>query len=273
MGDVRPGANLYSCSVIALDAATGKLRWYYQFTPHDEHDYDAGQVPILADAVYNGQPRHLMYWANRNGFYYVLDRETGQFLHAQAFAEQTWAVGIDSAGVPIEIPGQRPTTRGTLTSPAVHGATNWWSPSYDSASSMVFVPTMEGPGMFTRGAPVPSPDGRFMGSAGIDDPGRPKWTAVRALDASTGALRWEYRFPPRGTSPLMGGVLSTDGGLVFAGDETRFVGLDARSGLELWHFGVGGQVAAAPITYLSEGRQQVTVTAGGDILTFSLDGR
>jgi alcohol dehydrogenase (cytochrome c) len=272
-GDVRPGANLYSCSVVALDAETGKLRWHFQFTPHDEHDWDAAQIPILADAVFNGKPRKLMYWPNRNAFYYVLDRETGQFLHAREFTQQTWATGIDSAGKPIEIPGHRPTTEGTLTSPSVHGATNWWSPSYDPASGTVFVPTMESVGNFTKGAAVSDRNGGFDGSAGVDDLSQPIWTTVRALDASTGAIRWQYHFPPHGTAPLMGGVLSTDGGLVFAGDETRFVGLDARTGLELWQFNAGGQIAAAPITYLSEGRQQVTVAAGGVIETFSLEGR
>ena len=273
LGAVRPGANLYSNSVVALEAATGRLRWHFQFTPHDEHDWDAAQIPVLADAPFNGKPRKLMYWANRNGFYYVLDRETGQFLHAGAFSEQTWALGIDSAGVPIEAPGRRPTTEGTITSPAVHGATNWWSPSYDPGSGTMYVPTMGGSGFFTKGAPVVSPDGSFRGSNGSDESDQPLWTAVRALDASSGALRWEYRFPRHSPIPIMGGLLSTDGGLVFASDLTRFVGLDARTGRELWHFGVGADINAAPISFLSEGRQQVTLAAGRAILTFSLDGR
>lgn len=273
LGDVRPGINLYSNCVVAVEAATGRLRWYFQFTPHDEHDWDAAQIPVLADADFKERPRKLMYWANRNAFYYILDRETGEFLHARAYAEQSWAVGIDSKGAPIERPGHRPTAQGTTATPAVYGATNWWSPSYDPGSGTIYVPTMIGSGIFTRGAPVVSPDGSFRGSAGFDDPSHPPATAVRALDASTGALRWEYRFPPRGPAAVMGGLLSTDGGLVFAGDQTHFVALDALAGRELWHFGVGGEIAAAPITYLSEGHQHVTLAAGRVVVTFSIDGR
>jgi alcohol dehydrogenase (cytochrome c) len=274
-GDVRPGANLYSNSVIALEAATGRLHWYYQFTPHDEHDWDAAQIPILADAMFDGQPRKLMYWANRNGFYYVLDRTTGRFLRAKAFVKQTWAAGFDSAGVPIQRPEGHPTREGALIFPNVHGGTNWWSPSYDPASNTIYVPTMEGADIYIKGPAIALPDGGYLGGVvGAQDPeigGQPTWTAVRALDASTGQLRWEYRFPPRHPSIVMGGLLSTDGGLVFGGDEALFVGLDARQGRELWRFNVGNDIAAAPITYLVDGRQYITVAAGITILTFALD--
>ncbi len=273
LGDIRPGTNLYTCSVIALDARTGRLRWHYQFTPHDVHDWDAAQIPVLADALYQGKPRKLMYWANRNAFYYVLDRETGQYLHAQPFAQQTWAVGIDSTGVPIVKPGTDPTTDGTLVAPALHGATNWWSPSYDSASNTMYVPTMEGPGIFTKGAPLRSLDGTYRGSAGVDLPGEPSAASVRALDASTGTLRWEYHFPPRRGGPVMGGLLSTNGGLVLGGDQFYLMALDSQNGHELWRFMVGAEISAAPVTYLSDGRQQVTIAAGRAILTFSLDGQ
>ena len=150
-GDARAGRNLYSNCVIALEGATGRLRWYYQFTPHDEHDWDAAQIPVLADATFQNQHRKLMYWANRNGFYYVLDRVTGRFLRATAFAKQTWASGFDSLGAPIEVPGARPSREGTMTWPSMVGATNWWSPSYSPATDLFYVPYIHLPAIFIRG--------------------------------------------------------------------------------------------------------------------------
>lgn len=266
-GDVRPGANLYSNSVIALQATTGRLQWFYQFTPHDEHDWDAAQIPVLADAMLQGQKRRLMYWANRNGFFYVLDRTNGQFLLARQFVKQTWASGFDLAGVPVERPGARPTREGAFISPGALGATNWWSSSYDAASNTMYVPTMEGSGNYVKGAAIALPDGEYLGGYHSDQVAR---KAVRALDASTGELRWEYPFPAREPNFVMGGLLSTDGGLVFGGNEALLVGLDARRGRELWRFSVGTAIAAAPITYLIDGRQYLTIVAGATVLTFSL---
>jgi alcohol dehydrogenase (cytochrome c) len=223
--------------------------------------------------MFNGQARKLMYWANRNGFFYILDRATGEFLHAQAFVRQTWADGFDSAGVPIERPEGRPTREGALIFPNVHGGTNWWSPSYDPASNTMYVPTMEGSDVYFKGPAITLPDGAFLASRTESALGQHTWTAVRALDAAIGQMRWEYRFPPRRPSIVMGGVLSTDGGLVFGGDESLLVGLDARQGHELWRFNVGAAIAAAPITYLVDGRQHVTIAAGMTVLTFSIDGR
>jgi len=267
-GDVRPGINLYSCSVVAIEAATGHLRWYYQFSPHDEHDWDSTQIPVLADAVFQGQMRKLMYFANRNGFYYVLDRTDGKFLSAEAFAKQTWASGFDSAGVPIETPEGHPTVQGAVIYPNSQGATNWWSPTYDHASNTFYVPAMEGSDIYKKGAPITTDNGDYLASKATF---RPTWTAVRALDAATGHLRWEYRFPPRQPSIVMGGLLSTDGGLVFAGDDTLLIALDSAQGKELWRFNTGTKVMAAPITYQVDGRQYVTLTAGMTVLTFALD--
>lgn len=266
-GDVRPGANIYSNSVIALQATTGRLQWFYQFTPHDEHDWDAAQIPVLADAVFQGQKRKLMYWANRNGFFYVLDRVNGKFLLGRQFVRQTWASGFGSAGVPIEKPGARPTRDGAFIYPGALGATNWWSPSYDAASNTMYVPAMEGGGNYVKGAATGLPDGQFLGGYHSD---RVSGKAVRALDASTGELRWEYLFPSREQNFVMGGLLSTDGGLVFGGNEGLLVGLDAHRGRELWRFNVGTTIAAAPVTYLADGRQYLTIVAGMAVLTFSL---
>jgi alcohol dehydrogenase (cytochrome c) len=267
-GDVRPGLNLYTCSVVAIEASTGRLRWYYQFSPHDEHDWDSTQVPVLAYATYEGQPRKLLYFANRNGFFYALDRVTGKFLHAEAFARQTWNAGFDPSGVPIERPGGRPTDGGTTIFPNSQGATNWWSPTYSAASNTFYVPTMEGSDVYKKGPPVTLDYGNYLG--GIATFG-PTWTAVRALDAATGHVRWEYRFPPRASSIVMGGLLSTDGGLIFGGDDQHMVALDARSGKELWSFNTGAGIAAAPVTYLVDRTQQVTLVAGATVVTFAVD--
>jgi alcohol dehydrogenase (cytochrome c) len=269
-GDVRPGINLYTCSVIALEAATGRLRWHFQFTPHDEHDWDSTQVPVLADALFQGQRRKLMYFANRNGFFYILDRTTGKFLHAEAFAKQTWASGFDSAGAPIQTPEGHPTVEGAVVFPNSQGATNWWSPSYDAASNTFYVPAMEGSDVYKKGVVNPDDNGGYLASRATFGP---TWTAVRALDATTGRLRWEYRFPPRQPSIVMGGLLSTDGGLVFGGDDSLLVALESRQGKELWRFNTGTKVMAAPITYLVDGRQNVTLVAGMTVLTFALDGK
>jgi alcohol dehydrogenase (cytochrome c) len=267
-GDVRPGINLYTCSVVAIEAATGHLRWYYQFSPHDEHDWDSTQIPVLADAVFQGQKRKLMYFANRNGFYYVLDRTNGKFLTAEAFAKQTWASGFDSDGVPIQTPEGHPTVQGAVIFPNSQGATNWWSPSYEQASNTFFVPAMEGSDVYKKGAAIMADYGGYLASNATF---RPTWTAIRALDAATGHLRWEYRFPPRQPSIVMGGLLSTDGGLLFGGDDSLLVALDSGQGKELWRFNTGTKVMAAPITYLVDGRQYVTLTAGMTVLTFALD--
>jgi alcohol dehydrogenase (cytochrome c) len=269
-GDVRPGINLYTCSVIAIEAATGHLRWHYQFSPHDEHDWDSTQIPVLADAIFQGQPRKLMYFANRNGFFYILDRTNGKFLAAEAFAKQTWASGFDSAGVPIQRPEGHPTVGGSIIYPNSQGATNWWSPSYDAASNTMYVPTMEGSDVYKKGPAVTMDYGNYLGGSATFGP---TWTAVRALDAATGRLRWEYRFPPREPSIVMGGLLSTGGGVVFGGDDSLMVALDAGQGKELWHFNTGAGIAAAPITYLVDGRQQVTLVSGMTVLTFSLDAK
>lgn len=269
-GDVRPGNNLYTCSVVAIDAASGRLRWYYQFSPHDEHDWDSTQVPVLGDAMYQGERRKLLYFANRNGFFYVLDRTTGKFLHAEAFAKQTWNSGFDADGVPNERTDGKPTVAGATIFPNSQGATNWWSPSYDQKSNTFFVPTMEGSDVYKKGPAVTLDYGNYLGGIATF---RPTWTAVRALDGESGRLRWEYKFPPRESSIVMGGVLSTDGELIFGGDDVHIVALDSSRGKELWRFNTGAGIAAAPVTYLVDGKQQVTLVAGLNVLTFSLNGK
>lgn len=268
-GAERPGTNLYSNSVIALDAASGHLKWYFQFTPHDEHDWDAAQIPILADLPVDGRPRHLLLWANRNGFYYVLDRDTGRFLHGVPFEHQTWARGLDSAGHPDVLPGISPSDTGTFLYPSVVGATNWWSPSFDAARALVFVPTLHLGGTYYLDKQMRRGE-LFTGGASTQALGQPFWNAVKALHPLTGALQWEYRFPAVSSNIAMGGVTSTAGGLVLAGDGAQLVALDAASGKALWSFTVGGQITAAPVVFAVDGHERIALMAGRTLVIFGL---
>jgi alcohol dehydrogenase (cytochrome c) len=266
-GDVRPGDNLYTCSVVALEATTGKLRWHHQFTPHDTHDWDANQVPMLVDTAIDGRARKLLVTANRNGFYYVLDRVTGEFVKGTAYARQTWAKGLDARGKPIVIPGTEPSEKGTLVWPSLQGATNWFSPSYDARSGVVFVPVREmGSTYFKR--PVKHEPAKFFAGGGeivkADDE---VFGAVRALDVLTGERKWEHRL----LSPLWAGVMATAGGLVFGStNEGNVYALDARTGSAVWDFQTGGRCGANPISYRVEGRQHVAVACGQALFAFAL---
>lgn len=269
-GDVRSGINLYSNSVVALDADTGKLRWYFQFTPHDEHDWDAVQIPVLVDAEFRGKKRKLMLWANRNAFYYILDRETGEFLLAREFVKQTWAERIDPSGRPVVRPESAPSPKGALVWPGIVGATNWWSPSYNPKTGLFYVPTWESADVFFKGAVEFMPGQPFIGSTSHHASGITSRTSVRALIPQTGELKWEYKFPTKPRT-AMGGILSTAGDLLLAGNDDQFYVLDPYTGKELWKFNVGGEIVAAPITYLSKGHQRVTIAAGRALFTFGLE--
>ena len=267
-GDSRPGDNLYTDSAIALDADTGQLKWHFQFIPHDVHDWDAVQVPVLVDDEWQGHPRKLVYWAHRGGFYYVLDRETGKFLFGTPFAKQTWAKGLDPAGRPIRLPNIDPTPEGTMLWPGVQGATNWYSPSYNPVDKLFYLTVWENRGLFLKGEQEYSPGNRYIGSVPtIDLPNDPGHGAIRALNPKNGERVWDY---PLLTKPTAG-VLSTAGKLVFGGsDEDYLFALDAQTGRELWRQNTGGMIRASPMTYLSRGRQVVAVAAGSAIFAFDL---
>ena len=197
-GDFRIGDNLYTDSVVALDAKSGRLKWYYQFTPHDEHDWDANQIPVLVDTEFRGRPRKLMLWANKNGFYYVLDRVSGEFLMARAFARQTWAESIDESGRPVLAPNSRPSPRGTLVYPGSAGATNWWSPSFNPESHLFYLGVLERGQTFFKGEEPAEPvDGQFfLGSASQTPRGEPPPKFyIRALVPETGEMAWEFELP------------------------------------------------------------------------------
>ena len=272
--EVRPGDNLFTASVIALDADTGELEWHFQFTPHDEHDWDANQVPVLIDHDVDGQLRQLMLWGNRNGFYYVLDRVTGEFLHASAFVKQSWAERIDENGRPVVLPSSQPSPLGTLTWPGLSGGGNWWSPSYSPATDMIYVPFAEAPKIFFKNANFENAEPisgiQFLGSVSMHT-GEPLQAGVRALDPITGAVRWEYmRLRPQKNVGWIGGVLSTAGNLAFVGDLKDFVAFDATEGRELWRTNLGGYINAAPISYAVANRQHVAIMAGNTLYAFRL---
>ena len=268
-GDVRMGDNLYSDSVLALNGDSGDLEWYFQFTPHDVHDWDAIQVPILADLEFDGEMRKVMMWANRNAFYYTIDRETGEFLIGKPYANQTWAEGLDENGRPIRVPGTSPTEEGVVVAPSIGGATNWWSPAYSPRTELFYVNAYDGEQKYFKRDEDYVEGERFTGGGGENVlPQDAYQSAIRAIDPRTGDVRWEFLLQPRATA----GVLATAGDLVFSGGvDGYFYALDAVSGQELWHIQLGERVHSAPMSYAVDGQQYVTVAAGNVVYTFGLD--
>ena len=265
--DDRDGDNLYTCSVLAIDVTTGEITWHFQFMPGDTHDWDANQIPVLFDAVVEGRSRPLLVTANRNGFYYVLDRATGEFLRATPFVKQTWAEGIDGTGRPVLGPRSQPTREGTLIYPGVGSAANWWSPSFSPLTGLFYQPAGESGTTYFKGEAVYTPGVAFTGGGVRHIDVEERWGAIRALQATTGELRWEFRL----TQPPVGGVLSTAGGLVFGGTpEGNVFALDADSGRPLWHFQAGSEIRANPISFAVAGKQYVAVAAGNAMFAFAL---
>jgi len=266
-GGARGGDNLYSNSMLALDADSGRLRWHFQFTPHDLYDYDATQIPVLLDADWEGHPRKLLVQANRNGFYYVLDRVDGTFLRATAFAGVTWARGVTPDGKPIVDATLKHTALGTRVCPGALGATNWFSPSYDPQTGLIYVATSNECDIFTSSPQLYRAGHDFLGSVYVPDPVERPTGALKALDALTGAQKWTFNY----FSNPNGGVLSTAGGLVFAGDsDGNFIALDAATGRDLWHVQLGAAVYSTAITYELDGRQYVVIPVGSAVFAFAL---
>jgi alcohol dehydrogenase (cytochrome c) len=266
-GDDRKGDNLFSCSLLAIDLATGKLRWYFQFTPHDTHDWDAAEVPMLFDANIGGAQRKVVALGNRNAFYYLLDRKTGAFISATAFARQTWNDGFTAKGRPIVRPNTDPTTTGQAVSPDYNGGTVWQSPSYSPRTHMVYLSARDSTASyFKRDTPFVK-GSYFLGGGADREPFEEHKSAIRALDAASGKLQWEYTL----LTPPWAGVLSTAGDLVFSGsDEGLFYALDARDGSLLWSIQLGGEIRSAPISFAMDGRQFVAVSADRVFYVFGL---
>jgi alcohol dehydrogenase (cytochrome c) len=274
-GENRKGDNLYTNSVIALEADSGKLRWYFQFTPHDLHDWDSVQIPVLVDAAVGATKRKLLAFANRNAFYYLLDRATGQFLLGTAFVKQTWADGLDEKGRPRTRPESIPSRQGAMVYPSLNGATNWWSPTYDPELGLMYVPTVNRGGIFYLWPDrPPEVAGAHLGGLDTKVPNEDMIIAVKALEVTTGHLRWEYSrqysSPERKARSEMGGLMSTAGRLVFGGDGETLIAWDAETGTELWRFETGGSITATPAAYELGGREYVVVATGRTIMAFAL---
>lgn len=269
-GGDRNGDNLYSCSLLALDADTGKMKWYFQFTPHDTHDWDAQAWPVLVDLPYKGKMRNLVLHANRNGFFYVLDRVTGEYLNATRLVEKLdWASGIDAKGRPILVPGKDPTPNGNRVCPAVQGATNWMSPSFNPAIGLLYVVTLEQCDNYTSSSKEPEPKKNFSGGGAGPKPQDVGQFFLRAFDPKTGERKWEY--PMTGQADSWAGTVSTAGGVVFFGDDDgHLVGLDGRNGKHLWHFQTGEKLTASPISYAVDGKQYVAIASASAIFSFGL---
>jgi alcohol dehydrogenase (cytochrome c) len=266
-GEVRAGDNLYSDCLIALDLDTGKLKWHFQFTPHDVHDWDATEVPVLINAEFRGQPRKLLLFPNRNAFYYVLDRVSGQFLLGKPYAKQTWAKGLDDSGRPIRLPGTFPTVEGTPVWPSVAGANNWYSPSYSPKTNFLYVATREAGSIYYFGQAEFKPGEQYNGGGFRSIPGEEEWGAIRAFRPTTGEVAWEYKL----FSPPYSGVLSTAGNLVFgATNEGQIFALNAATGKLLWKFQGGGTVRSNPMSYMVDGKQYVAMTLGNSLYVFHL---
>ncbi|MEX2263358.1 MAG: PQQ-dependent dehydrogenase, methanol/ethanol family [Bryobacteraceae bacterium] len=269
-GDDRPGDNLYSCAVVALDLDTGKLKWHYQFTPHDVHDWDAIADPVLVDLNIKGAKVKGLIQANRNGFFYALDRTNGKLLAAKAYTKVTWADGIGPNGRPILIAGQDPTEDGNKSCPGLGGGHNWQATTYSPQTGMYYFPTTEGCQIYYKTKQEFMVGAWYQGSTVSPLPTEPATGAVVAVDPATGDTKWRYLT----VSPPSSGLLSTAGGLVFSGDrEGYFTALDAHNGKVLWKFQTGGPIGAPPISYSLDGRQYIAVAAGSSMFSFALPQR
>jgi alcohol dehydrogenase (cytochrome c) len=281
----RPGDNLYADSVVALDADTGALKWHFQFTPADAYDYDSTQVPVLVDTTWKGSPRKLMMWANRNGFFYVLDRATGEFLAGHPFVKVTWASGLDKKGRPIQTP-QPP---GRPTFPGSFGGTNWYSPSYSPRTGLFYVSAWDDYGLVFRATQQEYKPGQSFAGGGVSSPapnvpmppflkgspinnfvGVTGSGAVIAIDPATGQKKWKHQMIDVTTS----GNLTTASDLLFTGGrEGYFMALDAADGTLLWKASLGGQIVNGPMSYEVNGAQYVAAAAGNSMFTFALRDR
>ncbi len=260
-GKGRPGDDLYTCSIVAINADTGKLAWAFQPSPHDTHDWDAVEIPVLADGVFDGKPSKLLMQASRNGYFFVLDRTTGKNLLTTTFGPTNWSLGVDKDGRPIPNPAKEPAPDGRLIAPDEGGLTNYRSPSFDPKTGLFIVSASPSYSLyFSKPA-----DGAY-GWSGAD---YSLWSKsmLEAIDYQTGKIRWSHDLGSRAGS----GVLTTDSGLTFSGDSTgNFLALDTATGNTLWHAGSGSQIASTPITYELDGQQIVLLSSGGVLYAWGL---
>ena len=267
-GTVRAGDNLYSCSVLALDSKTGKMKWWFQFTPHDVHDWDANETPMLIDGVVKGQKRKLLVTAQRNGFYYVLDRNTGEFLAGREFAKQTWSSGLDDKGRAMILPNTTPTPQGNYVCPDAAGSANWGAPSYDPATGFFLVSVREACAIYTSVTKSAVPGEGFTGGGVEVDPKVGEPGSVRALEATTGIRKWDF---PLHIGSSATGVLASAGNVVFASsNDGNLIALDSKTGKYLWHYYTGAKIITSPISYAVDGKQYVAIASQSAIFVFGL---
>jgi alcohol dehydrogenase (cytochrome c) len=270
-GDHRKGDNLYSDCILALDRKTGKLKWHYQFTPHDLWDWDSTETSVLIDANWQGQPRKLMLHADRNGFFYVFDRTDGKLLLAKQFLKNvTWASGIGADGRPIKLPNQEPAEGGTKVCPSQDGATNWFSPSYNPATGLYYFQTFEKCSVYQKSDGGEWEAGKsYLGGSQRTSPDPKPVRVLKALDIRTGTIVWEL--PQPGPAQSWGGTLATATGLVIFGEEGgALMAADAATGKPLWSFQTNHTWKASPMTYSFDGKQYIGVAAGSNILAFGI---
>ncbi len=269
-GSVRPGDDLYTCSLLALDPDTGKLKWHFQFSPHDLYDYDAVQTPVLVNATFKGQPRKLVITANRNGFLYILDRTNGKYLYSKQFIKiMNWAKRIDENGRPISL-GLIPNEKGVTVCPSYGGGTNWYSPSYNEATHMFYFRSLEACSSFVA-KPEPFQEGQGYYATGAETPkeGSPDTGYLNAFDLNTLDFAWRTQLP--GPANASAGVMSTASGLVaFGNDNQGFEIDDAHTGKQLWTFNLGKSMHASPMSYGINGKQYFAVAAGDNVFAFAL---
>jgi alcohol dehydrogenase (cytochrome c) len=275
-GDVRPGDNLFTDSVVALQASTGKLAWYFQFTPHDDHDRDAGQTPVLADLTIKSVARKAILWPNRNGFYYVLDRVTGEYLVGVPFVETDWATALTPTGRPILTDAAKVTTAGRRTKPGIDGGVNWQNPSYDQGRGTIFIPAVESSSVYTKTPPdvvIGKRAGLYVGSGVSSEQGI---NEVVALDGATGQRKWQHTTPAASSNDASHGIqgysglLSTGTGLLFGASGGVLFALDADSGREIWRLPLGGTTKSPPISLTIDGHQVIAVAAGRALFVLGL---
>jgi PQQ-dependent dehydrogenase (methanol/ethanol family) len=268
------GDNLYTDSVVALDPDTGRLKWHFQFTPNDGHDWDSAEDVILVDRSWHGQNRKLLLHADRNAMFYVLDRSNGKFLSGTPFTYQNWNKGFDENGRPIQIPGSNSSPEGSfLVFPSLGGGTNFQAPSYSPITGWMYLEYSES-GQQVVSAPAPFETGRqYIGrgrgnapAPGKDDP-QPS-AGIKAIDPETGKTMWDFKLFQ---SSLSNGVMATAGGVLFgASREGYLIGLDSKTGKYLWRYQTGGNMAASPMSFAVDGRQYVAVASGNSIYCFGL---
>ncbi|MGC2659709.1 MAG: PQQ-binding-like beta-propeller repeat protein, partial [Bryobacteraceae bacterium] len=264
-GASRKGDDLFTCSIVALNIDSGKMAWYYQVSPHDTHDWDATQTPVLIDGEFDGKPRKLLAQASRNGYYFLLDRTNGEHLVTRPYIDTlNWSKGLNATGQPIPNPNKEAKVPGVLVSPATGGATNWPPPSFDPETGLLYFGSREDFSEFYLTDVGPRPEGwaaaeREVGSYG---------GSLRAVDYKTGKTVWKHHYPSGGGAI---GMLTTAGKLLFTGDSSdHLIAFDPASGKILWHAGLTGNLSNGPETYMLDGRQYVVVGAGDSLYAFSV---